>query len=112
MLLIVWAVALAAVVLVWLSMRTPWGRVLKSIREDQDAAASLGKNVFAYKLQALALGAALGAAAGLFYAWQFSQPVDHTIFPTTTAPRRNARSWAAACSGVRSCISAAMARCS
>jgi hypothetical protein len=24
-----------------------------------------------------------------FYAWQFSQPVDHTIFPTTTAPRHN-----------------------
>ncbi|MFN2629278.1 MAG: branched-chain amino acid ABC transporter permease [Gaiellaceae bacterium] len=72
MLLIVWSVAVVAVALVWLSMRTPWGRVLKSIREDQDAAASLGKNVFAYKLQALALGAALGAAAGLFYAWQFS----------------------------------------
>jgi branched-chain amino acid transport system permease protein len=72
MLLLVWAVALTAVTLVWLAMRTPWGRVLKSIREDQDAAAALGKNVFAYKLQALALGAALGAAAGLFYAWQFS----------------------------------------
>jgi hypothetical protein len=24
-----------------------------------------------------------------FYAWQFSEPVDHTIFPTTTAPRHN-----------------------
>jgi hypothetical protein len=24
-----------------------------------------------------------------FYAWDFSQPVDHTIFPTTTAPRHN-----------------------
>jgi hypothetical protein len=24
-----------------------------------------------------------------FYAWQFSQPIDHTIFPTTTAPRHN-----------------------
>jgi ABC-type branched-subunit amino acid transport system permease subunit len=53
-------------------MRTPWGRVLKAIREDEDAVASLGKNVFAYKLQALAVGAALGAVAGLFYAWQFS----------------------------------------
>jgi branched-chain amino acid transport system permease protein len=71
-LIVVWAVALACVALVWLAMRTPWGRVLKSIREDEDAAASLGKNVFFYKLQALALGAALGALAGLFYAWQFS----------------------------------------
>src|SRR5256885_4030638 len=71
-LILVWAVAALAVGAVWLAMRTPWGRVLKSIREDEDAVASLGKNVFAYKLQALALGAALGAVAGLFYAWQFS----------------------------------------
>jgi branched-chain amino acid transport system permease protein len=71
-LILVWTVALLAVVAVWLAMRTPWGRVLKSIREDEDAAASLGKNVFAYKLQALVIGAALGAVAGVFYAWQFS----------------------------------------
>lgn len=24
-----------------------------------------------------------------YFAWQFRQPVDHTIFPTTTAPRHN-----------------------
>jgi branched-chain amino acid transport system permease protein len=71
-LILVWSVALLAVAAVSLLMRSPWGRVLKSIREDEDAAASLGKNVFLYKLQALALGAALGALAGVFYAWQFS----------------------------------------
>jgi branched-chain amino acid transport system permease protein len=72
MLILVWAVALLAVAAVWLMMLTPWGRVMKAIREDEDAAASLGKNVFAYKLQALVIGAALGALAGVFYAWQFS----------------------------------------
>lgn len=72
MLAIVWAVALVLLTLVWLTVRTPWGRVLRAIREDEDAAASLGKNVLAYKLQALALGAALAGVAGLFYAWQFS----------------------------------------
>jgi ABC-type branched-subunit amino acid transport system permease subunit len=72
MLVIVWVVALALLTLVWLAVRTPWGRVLRAIREDEDAAASLGKNVLAYKLQALALGAALAGIAGLFYAWQFS----------------------------------------
>jgi ABC-type branched-subunit amino acid transport system permease subunit len=71
MLIVVWSVALLAVAGVWLLMKTPWGRVLKSIREDEDAAASLGKNVFVYKLQALVVGAALGAIAGLLYAWQF-----------------------------------------
>jgi ABC-type branched-subunit amino acid transport system permease subunit len=72
MLVIVWAAALVLLALVWLAVRTPWGRVLRAIREDEDAAAALGKNVLAYKLQALALGAALAGIAGLFYAWQFS----------------------------------------
>jgi branched-chain amino acid transport system permease protein len=72
MLVIVWTVAIIALTLVWLAVRTPWGRVLRAIREDEDAAASLGKNVFAYKLQVLAIGSALGGIAGVFYAWQFS----------------------------------------
>ena len=38
--------------IVWLLMRSPWGRVLKGIREDEDAVRSLGKNVYAYKMQA------------------------------------------------------------
>lgn len=72
MLIIVWAVALVLIVVVEAMVRTPWGRVLKSIREDEDAASALGKNVFSYKLQALAVGAALAAIAGLFFAFQFS----------------------------------------
>ncbi len=72
MLVIVWAAALVLLLLLHVALRSPWGRVLRSIREDEDAAASLGKNVFAYKLQSLAVGAALGGVAGLFYAWQFS----------------------------------------
>ena len=72
MLVVVWAVALACTGGLYAAIRTPWGRVLKSIREDEDAARSLGKNVFAYKLQSLALGSALAGTAGLFYAWQFS----------------------------------------
>ncbi len=72
MLVIVWFVALVLLLLTWLGLRTPWGRVLRAIRDDEEAAAALGKNTFAYKLQALALGAALGGIAGLFYAWEFS----------------------------------------
>jgi neutral amino acid transport system permease protein len=44
------------------TMRSPWGRVLKSIREAEDAATSLGKSVYAFKLQSLVYG---GLAAGL-----------------------------------------------
>ncbi|HAP76713.1 MAG TPA: branched-chain amino acid ABC transporter permease [Acidimicrobiaceae bacterium] len=51
-------------VLVWSLMRSPWGRVLRSIREDEDAARSLGKNVFAYKMTSLVLGGVIGAFGG------------------------------------------------
>jgi branched-chain amino acid transport system permease protein len=72
MLVIVWGVAAVLLALTWTALRTPWGRVLRSIREDEDVAESLGKNVFAYKLQVLAVGAAFAGLAGLFYAWEFS----------------------------------------
>jgi branched-chain amino acid transport system permease protein len=72
MLVLVWVVAIVLLALVWFAVRTPWGRVLRAIREDEDAVAALGKNVLAYKLQALAIGSALAGIAGCFYAWQFS----------------------------------------
>jgi branched-chain amino acid transport system permease protein len=62
-----WLVVLLAVLFVWLITRSPWGRVLKGIREDEDAVRALGKNVFAYKMQALVLGGVLGSLGGVLY---------------------------------------------
>src|SRR3712207_1318637 len=44
-----WVLVALLSVLVWLLMRSPWGRVLKAIREDEDAVRALGKNVYLYK---------------------------------------------------------------
>jgi neutral amino acid transport system permease protein len=54
------------------SLHSPWGRVLKAIREDEEVARALGKNVFAYKLQALMIGGAIAGIAGSFYAWNLT----------------------------------------
>ena len=59
---------IVAALLVWLLMRSPWGRVLKGIREDEDAVRALGKNVFAYKMQALVVGGIFGALGGVVFA--------------------------------------------
>lgn len=59
-----WILVAVLCVLVWLLMRSPWGRVLKGIREDEDAVRSLGKNVYSYKMQALILGGVIGATGG------------------------------------------------
>lgn len=64
-LLVTWAVAIVMTILVILLMRSPWGRVIKSIREDEEVARSLGKNVFSYKLQSLMVGGAIGAMGGI-----------------------------------------------
>ena len=57
-----------AVLIVFLLMRSPWGRVLKGIREDEDAVRALGKNVFAYKMQSLVIGGIFGALGGVVFA--------------------------------------------
>jgi branched-chain amino acid transport system permease protein len=54
--------------LLLLLVNSPWGRVIKGIREDEDAVRALGKNVFAYKLQALIIGGLFGAMGGVVYA--------------------------------------------
>lgn len=64
-------IALAAVVvflLLWRLARTPYARVLRAIREDDLVPATLGKNIFLYRLQAFVLGSALMAGAGSLYA--------------------------------------------
>jgi neutral amino acid transport system permease protein len=53
-------------------VNSPWGRVLKAIREDEEVAKALGKNVFRYKLQSLMIGGAIAGLAGSFYAWQLT----------------------------------------
>ncbi|MCB1284719.1 MAG: branched-chain amino acid ABC transporter permease [Microthrixaceae bacterium] len=66
-LLIGWTLVIAASLLVRSWTRSPWGRVLKAVREDEDATRSLGKNVFAVKLQAFVIGSVIGGVAGVIF---------------------------------------------
>lgn len=64
------ALALLVVVTagVWWMQRSRFGFILRAIRDDEDAARSLGYSPFRYKLGAMALSAALVGACGVFYA--------------------------------------------
>jgi neutral amino acid transport system permease protein len=70
MLVVGWVMVAIISLLLWRLMRSPWGRVLRSIREDEDAARSLGKNVFAYKMQSLVIGGLIGSLGGVVFAVQ------------------------------------------
>lgn len=62
--------ALLAVVYIGLErlVNSPWGRVLRSIREDEAAAASLGKNAFRFRLESFVIGSMLMGLGGAVYA--------------------------------------------
>jgi ABC-type branched-subunit amino acid transport system permease subunit len=67
--IIVGIITIAIVLLfVWMLLRSPWGRVIRGIREDEDAVRSLGKNVFSFKMQALIVGGVIIAAGGIITA--------------------------------------------
>ncbi len=67
-LIVGWGLVAAATLFIWKLTSSPWGRVIRAIREDEDAARALGKNVFGYKLQSLMIGGAIGALAGILLA--------------------------------------------
>lgn len=83
-LLVVWIVTFALIGLLEILVRSPWGRALKAIREDEDAAAAMGKDVFVYKLQVFIVGAAIGGLAGIFLALQLSAFVANDFKPILT----------------------------
>jgi branched-chain amino acid transport system permease protein len=66
------AVVAAVVVAVYAGLerlvRSPWGRVLRGIREDEAAAAALGKSPSRFRLQAFVIGSMIMGLAGAIYA--------------------------------------------
>ena len=82
--LVTWVLVVLASLLVMRLMRSPWGRVIRSIREDEDVANSLGKNVYAYKLQSLVLGGVLAGLAGVMLALGANTVNANTFAPQVT----------------------------
>jgi ABC-type branched-subunit amino acid transport system permease subunit len=72
---IAWGLVAVSTFVVFLLVRSPWGRLLRGVREDEDAIRSLGKNVFSIKMQALVIGGLFGAIGGMIY-----------VLPASTQP--------------------------
>jgi branched-chain amino acid transport system permease protein len=78
LLLVAWALVVVVTLGLLFVQRSPWGRVLRAVREDEDAARALGKNAVAYKLQSLVISAAIAAIAGWILALNLAtlHPID------------------------------------
>jgi branched-chain amino acid transport system permease protein len=81
---VTWALVLLGCGLLYLLMRSPWGRVLRSVREDELAARSLGKNVYSFKLQSLVLGGVLGGFSGVMYTMEVPTQYPSNFMPEIT----------------------------
>ncbi|MBC9732043.1 branched-chain amino acid ABC transporter permease [Nocardioides sp. zg-578] len=64
---VAWTLVAISTLIIYLLVRSPWGRLLRGVREDEDAMRSLGRNVFAIKMQSLVIGGLFGALGGMVY---------------------------------------------
>ena len=78
-------IALVSFASIWLIVEmiqaSPWGRILRAIREDEEVTMHHGHNVFQHKAMCLALGAAIGGFGGALWAWLNSSVLDDFINP-------------------------------
>lgn len=70
------AIVIVVLILIYVALeravRSPWGRVLIGLREDELATAAAGKNVFSFKMQSFVLGAVIMGIGGSIYAYASS----------------------------------------
>jgi branched-chain amino acid transport system permease protein len=61
------------------AIRSPWGRVLRAIREDEDSSAMSGKDIFGFKMQSLILGSMIMGVGGALYA-HYTKAISPDVF--------------------------------
>lgn len=70
------AIVIVVLIVIYLALeravRSPWGRVLIGLREDEMATEAAGKNVFGFKTQGFVLGAVIMGIGGSVYAYASS----------------------------------------
>lgn len=83
-LLLVLGFAGAAFVILRIILRSPFGRVLRAIREDEVATEALGKNVFRFRVKSFVIGSTFAGLAGTLWAHYitFISPGDFTLLET------------------------------
>jgi branched-chain amino acid transport system permease protein len=60
-------------------IRSPWGRVLRAIREDEVSASMSGKNIFNFKMQSLIFGSMVMGVGGALYA-HYTKAISPDVF--------------------------------
>jgi branched-chain amino acid transport system permease protein len=72
-------ISASSAALLYVITNSPFGRVLKAIREDEVAASALGKNIASFKIRAFAIAAGFAALAGVLFSG-YIRYIDPTSF--------------------------------
>lgn len=69
-------------------LQSPYGRLLKAMRENEDVVSTYGKDIMKIRIKTVALGSAIAAVAGLLLSFQLStimgtsfNKIEWTFFP-------------------------------
>jgi branched-chain amino acid transport system permease protein len=77
------AIVIIIMVVIYLAIergiRSPWGRVLRAIREDEISAAMSGKDIFNFKMQSLVFGSMIMGIGGALYA-HYTKAISPDVF--------------------------------
>ena len=83
-LVVVWVAVVGVGLMLGRLSASPWGRVLRAIREDEMVAAVAGKAVLRFKVQAFAVGAGVLGLGGALYAHYNAYVVPDAFGPLVT----------------------------
>jgi len=85
LMLFAWALLLAVFTVLELLARSPFGRALRAVREDEMVAAALGKNVLWLRVRAFAIGGGVLGVAGSVHAFHYTYIDPSQFTPIMTA---------------------------
>lgn len=82
--LLVYALLVVCYIFAEKIINSPFGRVLKAIRDDEDAVKAFGKNTFVFKTKAFVTGSCMASISGSLFAHYISFVSPDMFFPTVT----------------------------
>ena len=81
---LVYALLLVCYVFTERIINSPFGRMLKAIRDDEDAAQAFGKNTFLFKIKVFVIGSCIASISGTLFAHYIAFISPDMFFPAVT----------------------------
>tara|TARA_Y100000310_G_scaffold319330_1_gene374482 strand:- start:2728 stop:3600 length:873 start_codon:yes stop_codon:yes gene_type:complete len=76
----VWIILLVCLYIMWRIIKSPFGRLMEAVRDDETGLKVLGKNTFAIKYKAMMISAFFGGLAGSLFAHYLSYIDPNTFY--------------------------------